>query len=361
MLLLNKKILIDALQISNSIINKKFLADFIFIIHIKNKIMNIFSKNSNAKLLYQVPTDYDKETIFSLDSTMLLDIIKKFDEDIVSLEILNSNQIKISNDKSEFKLFLLNLKHNIDNFDRDNDINYIEIDSNELLDILKSTEFAMSPENYRISLHGLNLKIEEDKLQAIALDGHRMAFSSLILKEKVNKNYDIIIPYKNVYDIIKILQNKKKVFIAFTDKNLFIKTENILFNCSLILGKFPNQTKLLNQEKYDNHLIFNTYQMINSIDRVTTISDKKSKLIKLNLNQQEMTIYGIENGSAKEKIYTNKAFDMEIGFNAKYLHDAISKIENENFIMYFNTSQSAILISSQNNNSLFVIMPISLT
>ena len=355
---LQKEILKNALQLSNSIVNKKFIEDFKFQIMIKDKVLHIFSKNSNSKILYKIQTDIQDNITFSLDSNILLDVIKKFDEDEVSVRIMDSNQIKIYNTKSEFILFLNKIEDMPINFETDK-LNYININASNFLDLLKKTEFAMSNENYRINLHGLNLKIHDDILSATALDGHRMAFGYIKLDQKYN-THNIIIPYKNVYDIINILQKESDIKIAFDDKQFFIQTENLIFQCSLVLSKFPDQTKLLDKKTYNKIVEMNTIETINSIDRVTTITYDKSKLIKLNLKDQEISIYGIEKGFAKEKLSTNQIIDIEIGFNAKYLQEALSKIESPKYSMHLNESNSSVLLSSKNNNTLFIIMPINL-
>ena len=98
-----------------------------------------------------------------------------------------------------------------------------------------------------------------------------------------------------------------------------------------------------------------------AIDRVSTISDGKSRAVKIALDGKMMTISAssAEAGSAKEQMEVNGDTDIEIGFNAKYLLDITSQIEGEGCRLTLADAASPTIIQDNSDPSaLYVLMPL---
>ncbi len=357
MLKINKNVFLEALQISTSIINKKFQEDFIFLVHILNNECKIFTKNSNAKMIQSIFVESSLNTTFSVDPNILLDIIKKLDEDFITISILPSNQIKISNSKSEFKLFLLEASTEFEDFKNLN-LNFITLPAQTLLYLLDNTAFGMSEDNYRVNIHGIFLTLHDSILSATSTDAHRMCYSKATLS--TSQEFEFILQYRNVYDLIRILTFQTDIQLFVSDKTLIIKNDTLIFQCFLVMGDFPSQHSFLNTDKYKLKLALNTENIKHSIDRVTTIATEKSKLIKIDFQTAEISMYGQGKGFAKEHFELTDYMNIQIGFNSKYIQDALAKIKSKTFFLYLNSAESAVMITSENQNDKFIVMPIKL-
>ena len=98
-----------------------------------------------------------------------------------------------------------------------------------------------------------------------------------------------------------------------------------------------------------------------AIDRVSTISDGKSRAVKITLQGKQMTISASspESGSATEELEVNGDTELEIGFNAKYLLDITSQIEGEGCRLSLNDPASPTIIQDNSDpSSLYVLMPL---
>ena len=98
-----------------------------------------------------------------------------------------------------------------------------------------------------------------------------------------------------------------------------------------------------------------------AIDRVSTISDGKSRAVKIALNGKQMTLSAssAESGSATEEVEVNGETDIEIGFNAKYLLDITSQIEGEGCRLTLADPASPTIIQDNSDpSSLYVLMPL---
>ena len=98
-----------------------------------------------------------------------------------------------------------------------------------------------------------------------------------------------------------------------------------------------------------------------AVDRVSTISDGKSRAVKITLQGKNMTISANspESGSATEEMEVNGSTDIEIGFNAKYVLDITSQIEGEGCRLSFADPASPTIIQDNSDPSaLYVLMPL---
>ena len=101
--------------------------------------------------------------------------------------------------------------------------------------------------------------------------------------------------------------------------------------------------------------------LTSAVDRVSTISDGKSRAIKIAMNGKLMTISAssAEAGSATEEVEVNGDTDIEIGFNAKYLLDITSQIEGEGCRFTLADPASPTIIQDNSDTSaLYVLMPL---
>jgi DNA polymerase III subunit beta len=98
-----------------------------------------------------------------------------------------------------------------------------------------------------------------------------------------------------------------------------------------------------------------------AIDRVSTISDGKSRAVKITLNGKQMTISAssAEAGSATEDLEVNGSTDIEIGFNAKYLLDITGQIEGEGCrLLLADPASPTIIQDNSDASALYVLMPL---
>jgi len=235
----------------------------------------------------------------------------------------------------------------------------------ELRALIDRTKFAMSTEETRYYLNGIYLhaatKEKVKMLRAVATDGHRLARFEMPLPAGAETMPGVIIPRKTVAELRKLLDEAADTIeVSLSENKIRFAFDHIVLTSKLVDGTFPNYEQVIptgNTKVVEvNPKIFS-----NAIDRVSTISDGKSRAVKIALAGKVMTLSANspESGSATEDLEVNSNDNLEIGFNARYLLDITSQIEGEGCRLTLADAASPTIIQASGDSSaLYVLMPL---
>ena len=239
------------------------------------------------------------------------------------------------------------------------------IPANDMRALIDRTKFAMSTEETRYYLNGIYLH-EADQggvavLRAVATDGHRLARFEMPLPEGAVGMPGIIIPRKTIGELRKLVDEAADAIqITLSESKIRFAFDHIVLTSKLIDGTFPDYQRVI-PEGNDKVVEVDAKTLTSAVDRVSTISDGKSRAIKIHLNGKQMTVSAssAESGSATEEVEVNGETDIEIGFNAKYLLDITSQIEGDGCRLTLADPASPTIIQDNSDNSaLYVLMPL---
>ena len=136
--------------------------------------------------------------------------------------------------------------------------------------------------------------------------------------------------------------------------------DSYVLTSKLIDGTFPDYQRVIPQGN-DKVVEVDPKAFSSAIDRVSTISDGKSRALKIALNGKVMTLSAssAESGSATEEVEVSGETDIEIGFNAKYLLDITSQLSDEGCRLTLADPASPTIIQDNGDAaSLYVLMPL---
>ncbi len=232
--------------------------------------------------------------------------------------------------------------------------------------LIDRTRFAMSTEETRYYLNGIYVHEAETEgvqvLRAVATDGHRLARFEMPLPEGAQGMPGVIVPRKAVGELRKLLEEAAdSIEVSLSESKIRFSFDHIVLTSKLIDGTFPDYQRVI-PEGNDKIVEIDPKVFSSAIDRVSTISDGKSRAVKLTLNGKTMTLSANspESGSATEDLeVATEAPPIEIGFNAKYLLDITSQIEGEGCRMVMADGASPTIIQDMSDTtSLYVLMPL---
>lgn len=312
----------------------------------------------------------DKESINSIEeegsiiiqSKYILDIIRKMPSDLINFELMDGLKIKISSDNSQYDLNCLDPKE-YPSMKLEEKENPIIVKGNTFKAIISQTAFAISTQELRPLLTGLNFKIVGDVLECIATDSYRLAKKNIKLDTPSDEEINIVIPGKNIMELDKIITEDENVEMhVFSNKVLF-KYKNIIFQSNLLSGTYPNTSNLIPN---DFAIIVNTKldNYYDAIDRAALLTQSKDKnIVKMKIKNKQMIInsYASEIGKVEEKLDVETADDavIDISFSAKYMLDALKTIKDEEILILLNGEIKPIVIKSMTDESLIqLILPI---
>jgi DNA polymerase-3 subunit beta len=235
----------------------------------------------------------------------------------------------------------------------------------DLRALIDRTKFAMSTEETRYYLNGIYLhEADHDGvkvLRAVATDGHRLARFEMPLPEGAKGMPDVIIPRKAIGELRKLADEAAdSINISLSKTKIQFAFDHVILTSKLIDGTFPDYQRVIPQNN-TKFVELDPKAFTRAIDRVSTISDGKSRAVKITLQGKSMTISANspESGSATEEMEVNGTTDIEIGFNAKYVLDITSQIEGDGCRLAFADPASPTIIQDNSDpSSLYVIMPL---
>ena len=314
-----------------------------------------FIENSEIK-------EVEQKGIIVVQSKFIVDIIRKMPTDIITFEVLDGFKIKISSGASEYNLNCLD-PADYPQIKLETSKSPIIMKSELFKNIIKQTAFAISNQELRPLLTGINIKITGDLLECIATDSYRLAKKTIKLDNAVADDFNIVIPGKNILELDKILTEDGDVEIHIFNNKILFKYKNIIFQSNLLAGTYPNTSNLIPTE-FNIMLNTNLKDYFDAIDRAALLTDSKEKnIVKMHLEKNNLIISSTvsELGKVEEKVNidSNTSEVLDISFSAKYMIDALRTFNDEQILILLNGDVKPIVIKSVEDESLIqLILPI---
>lgn len=235
----------------------------------------------------------------------------------------------------------------------------------ELTALIDKTRFAISTEETRYYLNGIYLHALEQSgesvLRSVATDGHRMARMEVALPEGAAGIPGIIIPRKTVLELRKVAEESAEtVTISLSATKIRFVCGNVNLVSKLIDGTFPDYDKVIPANN-DKVMEVDTKAFVRAVDRVSTISSEKSRAVKLQIEGGKLTLSasGEGHGTAREELEVQYSADsVDIGFNSRYLIEAISCMDGDTASFLFSDNNAPVLARDASDvRALYVVMP----
>ena len=239
---------------------------------------------------------------------------------------------------------------------------YISLSQFTLKEVIQQTIFSISPNDSNKMMAGELFEVNENQLKVVSLDGHRISIRNVTLKDHY-ENTKVIVPGKTLSEISKILggDNEKEVLIYFSANHILFEFDQTIVVSRLIEGEYFRIDQMLNSD-YDIKLTVNKKEMLSCIDRTTMLikdSDKKPIIIGITDHSMEVKLNSAY-GSMKEELAIDKrGKDIMIGFNPKFLIDALRVIDDEMINIYMINPKAPCFIRNDEGTYIYLILPVN--
>lgn len=231
--------------------------------------------------------------------------------------------------------------------------------------LFDKSKFAISNEETRYYLNGVYMHVAQTDagptLRCVATDGHRLARIDAPLPAGASGLPGVIVPRKTVNELRKLLDDDEaEIAVSVSETKVRFATATLTLTSKVIDGTFPDYTRVIPSGN-TRKLEVDAGDFAKAVDRVATVSSERSRAVKLALDEDRLvlSVNAPDSGAADEELSVAYADEpLEIGFNAKYLHEIASQIERENAVFLFNGSGDAALIREGGDESaVYVVMP----
>lgn len=299
----------------------------------------------------------------AIDAKLFSEIVRKLPDNDVTLTTDSNNNALITCEKSKF---------NIAGKSGD-DFSYlpaiikdkmITLSQFQLKEVINQTIFSIAINDNNKMMTGELFEVNEGTLKVVGLDGHRIAIRNIKLEGR-SDDVRVVIPGKTLQEISKILNADAESFvnIYFTNNHVLFEFDQTHVVSRLIEGDYFKISQMLSND-YETKVSINKKEFLDSIDRANLLireGDKKPIIINI-LNGLLQVNVNSAIGALNEDIDIDKeGKDIMIGFNPKFLMDALRVIDDENVTMYLVNHKSPCFIRDKEENYIYLILPVNFT
>lgn len=301
-----------------------------------------------------------------VDCKMFGDIIRKLPNEPITFYINDKDLLVIECEGSVYKLSTMKADEFpvLPNIDVENTIS---LSQGALKEMIKKTIFAVSVEENRPIFTGCLIEVVDGQLNVVAVDGFRLALRKIPMPASVQK-FSAIVPGKYLNEIVKNLQDIDDILeISISKNQALFELKNCKIVTRLLEGDFLNYNSVIPQEK-DTRIKVNKSALQNAIERAAIFSissaEKEKKYpIKIYVSLGSIIISCTSQvGDAKEEVLVETTGkELEIGFNPKYLVDALKVIEDDEVYLDFGSNISPCVIRPVvDDKYTYMVLPVRL-
>ena len=232
-----------------------------------------------------------------------------------------------------------------------------------LKEMIRQTIFSIAVNENNKLMTGELFEIKNNCLKVVSLDGHRISIRKMSLKKDYSDR-KVVVPGKTLSEVSKILSGEvdDQVSIYFTKNHILFEFDQTMVVSRLIEGEYFRIDQMLSSD-YETKLKINKKEFLDCIDRATLLVrevDKKPIIINITDDDMELRIDSAM-GSMNEEIDIEKeGKDIMIGFNPKFLIDALRVIDDETVTIYLVNPKAPCFIRDDEENYTYLILPVNI-
>lgn len=307
--------------------------------------------------------DILEKGIIALDAKIFLEIVRKLPDSDIVIETDSFYKTTITCEKAKFNIIGKSGEDfsYLPAIERDDSIIVSQF---TLKEVVRQTIFSISDNDNNKLMTGELFDINGSELKVVSLDGHRISIRKIELKNSYESR-KVVVPGKTLNEVSKILPGdaQSDVNIFFTPKHIVFEFDKTTVVSRLIEGEYFRIDQMLSSD-YETKVKVNKKELLNCIDRATLLvkeGDKKPIIINITDESMELRINSII-GSMNEDIDIDKqGKDLMIGFNPKFLIDALRVIDDEDVELYMVNPKAPCFIKNQEESYIYLILPVNFT
>ena len=360
-----KSELLTGLNIVSKAVSTKAVKPILecILIEAKNGEVKLTANNLSLGIETYIDCTILEEGVVALSAKFFTDIVRKLaDSDI---DIVSNNDYKtiINCEKSNFSIPCWSGEEfpELLSVSKDRSITISQL---SLKDVIRQTIFSIADNENSKLMSGEYFSVKDNVLSVVSLDGHRISLRRLNLKGD-NSELNAVIPGKTLQEISKIINgdDEEDVNIYFSDKNMSFEFGRTRVVSRLIEGEY---FKIAHMLSMDTSIVVkaNRSELMGCIDRASLLiqeTDKKPIIVSVKNDNNMYVRLDTNMGSLNEELEIKKeGQEIIIGFNPRFLMDALRVIDDEEIDIYLNDSKSPCFIKDSEENYIYIVLPINI-
>ena len=209
----------------------------------------------------------------------------------------------------------------------------------------------------------MKFEVEDDKVSAIAVDGFRLARRTYHLEDATGRTLSFVVPAQGLKEVEKILQDDEgDVSFTLGTKHILFQIGSATLICRLLEGEFLDWRRVVPTD-CPIKLVANVAELTSSIERVGLIvSEKYKSPVRCVFSNQVLLLKtNTTIGAAEDRCsFAGDGKELEIGFNVRYLCDALRAVPGEEVVLELTNGLSPIVMTpvDEKQDFSYMVLPV---
>lgn len=271
----------------------------------------------------------------TLEAKRLFDIVRSLPDEDVHFTLQENNSILVESGTAKFRLLGLPAE-DYPTLPTVNVTDAYTIPLDELKTMVGKVKFAITHEETRFQLNGALLKVQPNKMEMVATDGHRMALinfpSGIAGKGKKVSDLTILVPRKALDEILRLESGEDgNVQFGVSDNQLFFEAGDRRLLARMIDVNFPNYMEVISRDN-DRRVMVDRERLLATIKRISLVANERTRAVRFDFAPGKLTVSSTnpELGDARETVpidYAGAPFF--VGLNAAYVMDFLAATDTQ--------------------------------
>ncbi len=360
-----KNILVSGLNIASRTVAQKSSLSVIEGILCKAGLgITLTGYNMETAISYEIPAEVSDPGECILPAKLFADIIRRLPEGPVTVVVDDHFKVSI---RAGFASFTI-AAENADDYPELPDVSEgkgVKIPQNALKSLISGTIFSVSENQARPIHTGVRFEVEPNAISAIAVDGFRLARRTFHPQQETGRTMAFVVPGTALKEVEKILTDSED-YAMFT-----LGTKHILFQigpatlvCRLLEGDFLEWRKVV-PTNCPVKLVANVSDLTSSIERVGLIVSEKFKSPVRCVFSDQVVLLRTNTtiGAAEDRCnLAGDGRELEIGFNVRYLAEALRSVPSEEVTLELTNGLSPIVLTpvDEKQDFAYMVLPVRL-
>lgn len=361
---IERKQLVRALTAANSVVERTNTIPVLanVLLETVGHLIAITATDLDTQFRITVPAEVFVQGTTTVSASMLLDVCRKMaDGSQIECELVE-NQLVVKSGRARLKLLCLPAE-DFPIFGLDKPQAEFKIEAADLCGLIRKASFAVSTDESRYYLNGvfLHWRAGDNTLACVGTDGHRLSLAWVSAPDGAMKIPGVIVPKKTAGFVVKQIDGTGEVKVCVSDSKITFRWKDAFMASKLIDGTFPDYDRVI-PKTLQNRFAGSSKAISGAVDRVATITAEKGRACKFRLcdGGLEVSVTDPSGGTAEDSVDGSyEGSELEIGFNARYVMDAIANLGSEELVWEFGDANSPSILKSSSPDSqhMTVVMP----
>lgn len=354
-----KSMLVTGLNIAGRTVAQKSSLSVIEGILCKAEVgLSLTGYNMETAITYDIEADVADPGECILPAKLFGDIIRRLPEGPVTVVVGEDYKVSI---RAGYASFTISAESAEDYPELPDvgDGRAVHIPQNQLKNLISGTIFAVSENQGRPIHTGVKFEVTDTAITAVAVDGFRLARRTYHPEEGTGREMNFVVPAAGLKELEKILTDcDDAVTFTLGTKHILFQVGSATLVCRLLEGEFLDWRRVV-PSNCPVKLVANVGDLASSVDRVGLIvSEKYKSPVRCVFGNQELLMRTSTTiGAAEDRCsLAGDGQELEIGFNVRYLADALRVIPSDEVTLELTNGLSPIVLTPVDDKEDFAYM-----